>query len=266
MSVLTQEKLDQAEAILRGSNVDAWLLFVRESSDGGDAALPLLVEGAFVWQSAFLFTPAGHRVAIVGSYDAEPLSKCPEWTEVIPYVEGIGDPLARTLDRIVPGDVHHPRLAVNYSLNDDKADGLSHGMFLLLEGYLKGTRFERSMVSAEQIVGALRSRKTEEELRRIQAAIADTELIFREIERIARPGLSERALYHEAQKLVRERGLGFAWDSAANPIVNSGPDSSIGHAAPSDRITIAPGHILHVDLGVVKELYSSDMQRCWYVA
>lgn len=39
----------------------------------------------------------------------------------------------------------------------------------------------------------------------------------------------------------------------------------IGHGLPSDGISLEPGHIFHIDLGIVVEEYSSDIQRCWYV-
>jgi Xaa-Pro aminopeptidase len=50
-----------------------------------------------------------------------------------------------------------------------------------------------------------------------------------------------------------------------DPIVNTGPDSMIGHGIPSATLKIAPGHIFHVDLGLLKDDYASDIQRCWYV-
>lgn len=64
---------------------------------------------------------------------------------------------------------------------------------------------------------------------------------------------------------MRQRGLGFAWDPAGDPIVNSGPDSMIGHGVPSEKVTLQDGHIFHIDLGVIKDGYSSDIQRCWFV-
>src|SRR5207237_5332093 len=82
---------------------------------------------------------------------------------------------------------------------------------------------------------------------------------------VARAGRYEREDSDHVQGLVDERGLGFGWDRANDPIVNTGPDSMMGHSIPSPDIRIAPGHILHVDLGVVRQGYSSDIQRCWYV-
>ena len=39
----------------------------------------------------------------------------------------------------------------------------------------------------------------------------------------------------------------------------------IGHGVPSNSIVLEDGHVFHIDLGVVKDGYSSDIQRCWYV-
>ena len=55
---------------------------------------------------------------------------------MIPYVESIQPPLVDTLKRLDPKTI-----AVNYSLDDVKADGLSHGMFLLLQEHLAGTPY-----------------------------------------------------------------------------------------------------------------------------
>jgi Xaa-Pro dipeptidase len=154
---------------------------------------------------------------------------------------------------------------VNFSTNDVKADGLSHGMFLLLERYLRETRFEGCLESAEEIVMPLRARKTAGELERMRGAIGETDRLFSEIGEFVVIGCSERDVYDFVQEKIDRRGLGYAWDRAGDPIVNSGPNSMIGHGIPSADIRIAPGHILHIDLGIVKDGYSSDIQRCWYV-
>lgn len=264
MTALTHAKLLQAQESLSQSEADVWLTFVRETAEGGDPVLPLLIEGGLTWQSALLVSP-NRRVAIVGNYDADALRPSGDWDDVIGYVQSLREPLLETLEALIPSGEQPPRLAVNYSVNDVKADGLSHGLFLLLETYLRGTRFENALVSAESLVMALRGRKSAEELRRMRAAITATDALFALVPGLARPGVSERQIYEAIQREVAARGLGFAWDRSGDPIVNAGPDSMIGHGVPSADIRLAPGHILHLDLGVVVEEYSSDMQRCWYL-
>ena len=256
------EKLAQAASLVKDAGVDVWLTFVRETSEGGDPVIPLVLEGSLTWQSALLVTRAGQKIAIIGNYDADPLVASGDWDEVIPYVQGIREPLVATLERVCS---ETPVIAVNFSSDDVKADGLSHGMFLLLQTYFQGTRFEGSLVSAEKIVGALRARKSADEVRRMRGALEETDRLFEEIGAFARIGRTEREVYDHVQGLVRSRGLGFSWDPAGDPIVNSGPDSMIGHGIPSATIPIEEGHIFHIDLGVVKESYSSDIQRSWYV-
>jgi Xaa-Pro aminopeptidase len=48
------------------------------------------------------------------------------------------------------------------------------------------------------------------------------------------------------------------------PAVNAGPDKDIGHSSPSD-LRIERGQLLHVDFGVSRDEYSSDLQRVWYL-
>lgn len=258
---LTREKLQQASALVAASDLDVWCIFVRETAGGSDPVLPFLLEGGLTWNSALLIFKNGRRVAVVGNYDADPLIHSGDWDEVIPYVQGIREELIKALEANLPAGP--ARVGVNFSEDDVKSDGLTHGMFLKLQGYLAGTRF--SLVSAAEVCGALRAVKTPTETDRIRRAIAEGDKLFALASQIARVGVSERAVYTRIQAEIDAAGFGYGWDRAGNPIVNSGPDSMIGHGIPSDAITLQPGHIFHIDLGVVVEGYSSDIQRCWYV-
>lgn len=259
---LTREKLEQAARLIQETDCDLWLVFDRETAEGGDPVLPLILDGGLTWHSALIVTRSGKKIAIVGNYDAAPLEHSGDWDEVVPYVQGIKQPLLDVLNANT-GDV--PRIAVDYSLNDSKADGLSHGLFLQLTEYFTGTSFEGCMVSAESIVMALRARKTPEEVQRIKNAIEVGDEIFELIGQYARVGRSEQEVFDYVQSVIDQRGYGYGWDRAGNPIVNSGPDSMIGHGKPSPDITIEEGHVFHIDLGVIVDGYSSDIQRCWYV-
>lgn len=259
---LTREKLEQAKALVRREGVDVWLTFVRETAGGSDPVLPLILDGGLTWQSALMVTASGKTVAVVGNYDADPLFASGDWERIYPYVQSIRGPLVEALEKACGPT---PKIAVNFSVNDEKCDGLTHGMFLLLQDILKGTRLAGCLVSAENIVRDLRGIKSSEELRLIQDAIAEGDKLFDEVPSFARRGVSEKAIYDEIQSRMRARGLGFSWDPAGDPIVNSGPDSMIGHGIPSETITVKDGHLLHIDLGVTKAGYSSDIQRCWFV-
>jgi Xaa-Pro dipeptidase len=286
MSSLVQQKLAQAVDLVKASNVDVWLTFVRETGEGGDPVLSFLIEGGMTWQSAFLVFHSGRKIAIVGNYDADPLIASGHWDEVVPYVQGIREPLWQILARET-ANLHPPTpspsnaqtslqgegeppsqsspitIGVNFSTHDVKADGLSHGMYLLLQDYLNDVPCE--LVSAEDIVMSLRGQKTDEEVRRIQSAIRETEAIFSRLPAEGLRGRTEKEVYDLIQGWIDEQGYGYGWARTGNPIVNSGPNSMIGHGIPSDEIRVEPGHIFHIDLGIIVEGYSSDIQRCWYV-
>lgn len=262
MAHLTRSKLEQAAALVAASDLDCWLTFVRETAGGSDPVLPLILDGGLTWQSALLVFRNGRRVAVVGNYDADPLVASGDWDEVVPYVKGIAEPLLQVLEREIPKD-RPGRVGVNVSTSDVMADGLTLGMYRLLERYLDGSRFR--LTEAEALLVALRGRKTPEEIARIRIAIAETDRLFEEIGDFARIGRTEREVYDRVRSKMDERGFGSAWDPVGDPIVNTGPDSMVGHGIASPTLRIAPGHIFHVDLGILVDGYASDLQRCWFV-
>ncbi len=257
---ITAEKVEQAVALLDEFEIDAWLTFVRETTEAGDPVLPLILGQNLTWQSALILTRRGDRIAIVGRFEDDAVRATGVWAEVVPYVQSIREPLVEALRRIDP-----KALAVNFSLDDVKADGLSHGMFLLLQEHLRDTGYGERLVVAAQIIRALRGRKTPAELGRIRRAVAAAESIFAEVAASSRPGRSEAEIARLMRRRAAERGAETAWDPAQCPIVTTGPGSMSGHGIPSEDLAVRPGCVLHIDFGVRVDGYCSDLQRAWYV-
>lgn len=260
MSSLLQEKVAQAVGILRETGTDAWLTFVRETSAHADPILPLIFgPETLTWQSALILAGSGERIAIVGRYEADAVRSKGLYDTVVAYDESIRPALLEILVRLNPAQI-----AINTSTDDVYADGLTHGMYQLLTGYLADTPYAGRLVSAERIIAALRSRKTPAEVARIRAAVETTRLIYRRTFDFLRPGLTEREVGDFMHRQMAELGVGAAWDYDGCPAVNSGPDSPVGHGAPGD-IVLAPGHIVHMDFGVRQDEYCSDIQRVVYL-
>ncbi len=260
MSDLVKEKVAQAVQILQEKGVDLWLTFVRETMLAADPILPLIYgEGDLTWQSALLISRTGERIAIVGHYEAEAVQRLGAYTQVIPYHHGISEVLRECIAALDPRQI-----AINTSLSDPLADGLTHGMYQYLIDLLADTPYSSRLISAEEIIHALVGRKTAGELARIRAAVEETEKIFIETFNYLRVGQSEQEIAAFMQQRAAARGLGLAWSPANCPAVNAGPDSPIGHSGPTD-LRLQRGQILHFDFGVRKDGFCSDIQRVVYV-
>ena len=204
--MLIHEKLDQAAGILREQDVDLWLTLVRETLLTKDPCLDLIAGTYCAWQSAFLVAASGERIAIVGRFDAPTVRDLGAYGEVVAYDESLAPHLLAAIERLDPRSI-----ALNYSTSDPAADGLTHGLWLALQETLAGTAYADRLVSSEAIVNALRGRKSVEEVRRIRAAVADTEEIFDRVTASLEPGQSELEIAAVMHDEVAKRGLGYAW-------------------------------------------------------
>jgi len=257
-SSLVQQKLDQAVEILREQDVDLWLTYVRETMLTHDPCLDLIAGTYSAWTGAFLVSATGERIAIVGRYDAPSVSQLGAY-EVTGYDESIRSALLEAVDRLAPRTI-----ALNYSTSDPAADGLTHGLWLELQSIFGETRFADAFVSSAPIVNALRGRKSAEEVARIRDATRETEEIFDVVTAELAADRSELELADVMHREVSRRGLGYAWGRDHCPAVDAGPEKDVGHSPPGELRT-RRGELLHVDFGVSREAYCSDLQRVWYL-
>jgi Xaa-Pro aminopeptidase len=256
---LINEKIAQASGILREAGVDCWLTFVRETGMNGDPVMPFLAPGHVTWQSAFIVTASGRALAIVGQYDKRTVEETGAYEKVEGYVQSVKAPLQETLKQLNPKTI-----AINYSEVSEVCDGLTHGMFLRLEGYLKEIGFETRLVQADRVISALRARKTATEVGRIKEAIRRSEAIFDAVGGFLAPGRSERDVAEFVASKLAEGGLERAWEAPTCPAVFTGPDSAGAHYTPTER-HVERGHLVNMDFGVKCDDYCADLQRTWYL-
>lgn len=255
-NLLLEEKIRQAISILKEKGIDLWLTFVRESQTIHDPALDLILGTSVTWQSAFMITVQGETRAIVGSLDTANVKSTELYETVEGYLDSIREPLAAFIGKCNPGAI-----AINTSRDDIMSDGLTHGMYELLLGYLPEHRDR--FTSSQEIMAALRGRKSAGEITLLIEAIEFTEEIFAALNKALKPGLTEKEVADFVKKETSARKLIPAWDPGYCPSVFTGPSSAGAHAGPTDRV-IEKGHVLNIDFGVTHQGYCSDLQRTWY--
>ncbi len=258
-ATLIGEKVDQAIGILDEHGLDCWITFVRESGMMRDPMMDYLCPADMTWHSAFIVTRSGETHAIVGQMEKQTVEELGVWGRVTGYVEGIKEDLLRYLKDLDPASI-----GVNYSTTSEVCDGLTHGMFLLLEEMLAEIGFRDRLVSAEKVTSSLKARKTPAEVERMQEAIGHTLDIFELVKGFIRPGRTEKEIAAFMTREAEARGLSSAWDPAHCPAVFTGPDTAGAHYQPTDR-RVERGHVLNMDFGLKARSYASDMQRTFYI-
>jgi Xaa-Pro dipeptidase len=259
MSDLTRAKLHQAAGLMEKHGLDCWIIqFARETGLRPDP-LGYLVGASVTWPSAFLLNRDGRTVAIVGTGDSGQIQGLGLWDEVRGYVASPREDLVSLLKSWDP-----KKIGVTWSESDDTSDGITLGMYRMLESLLQGTPYGELLVPAGDLAGEVRSRKLPDEIEAIHSAIAFTEQLFKRIEGRLRPGLTELQLQKMVQDWVHEAGFGFSWEERFNPMIDFGPrPGPLGHTPPG-HIKLEPGHLIHVDLGILRDGFASDLQRTWY--
>jgi Xaa-Pro aminopeptidase len=255
---LGAQKLAQAQSLLAECGLDAWLTVVRESAERPDPTLRYFLDLDFTWTTFFLVTPTS-SAALVATFDAPDLKERGLFDKVVTYKEGPRAALLELLDESRPS-----RIGINVSEHDALADGLTAGLRDSLESLLRGTPHQGRLVSAAPLLFRLRNVKLPDERRRIERAVLETEVMFDRVRDRIRLGMTARQIAEMFHEEAARAGARTAWPVHHCPTVTIGAKSPIGHVGPGDE-PVTDGCIVHVDFGIVRDGYCSDLQRIWYV-
>lgn len=251
---LVKAKINQVYGVLNELNIDSWLVFVRETSMMADPVVPLVVGHEVTWQSFFLYTKNGKSYALVGNFDKDNFERSGYFDEVLTYTASPKEDFRKLIGRVNP-----EKIALNYSTSDSAADGLAHGMFLLLNEYLEVTPYPDRFISAEELVSKLRSRKNPEEIKLLKKAAIIAGEVWEDVSKKIKVGMTEKEIGALIDKAIANKGCRNSFDT----LVNAGDKTEAGHGTPTNA-KLGAGDLLHVDFGVVYRDYCSDIQRLIY--
>ena len=143
----------------------------------------------------------------------------------------------------------------------DFADKTMQELIVSISGKMEAGR-PAAFADAGAIVHAMRMIKEPGEIELIRKAVVATCRGHVEAMKAIRPGMSEREIEAIYRYVFARSG---AWSFAFEPIVASGPNSTVYHCEPSER-PVQAGELVMIDMGAEYENYASDVTRVYPVS
>jgi Xaa-Pro aminopeptidase len=134
---------------------------------------------------------------------------------------------------------------------------VSYHSYRMLSDTVKSKLVNLELVPSGGLVEQLRSIKEPEELELIKRAVELTDAAFEQAKLIIRPGVTEKEVAWELEKLLRDNG---SEQLAFDIILASGPNSALPHAKPTER-AICAGEPVLIDMGAKIGGYCGDFSR-----
>jgi Xaa-Pro aminopeptidase len=138
-----------------------------------------------------------------------------------------------------------------------EANFISYDSYHKVSEAIKAKQVNLELMPTTGMVEQLRCIKEPEELGFITKAVELADAAFEQAKAIIRPGITEKEIAWEIEKILRQRGSeGIPFEI----IVASGPNSALPHARPTEK-TICLGEPVLIDMGARISGYCSDLSR-----
>lgn len=246
---------------LKTAGVDAWMILCRENNNDPLADHVGCENAGAPAIYIFYFDKSGfHSLVYSPSSESTALTELKIHDKVIPVARG-ESAIDHAADFIKKKQFK--KIAVNSSMNNAQADGLSHSQRLALENAL-GKKTTQRLVSSEELVYEWLSIKLPVEVDIMRKAAKLTAQWEIEAYGMVEPGKTTDADVARFLKgKMKAFGVTDAWAPDQNPNVNSGPDR--GHSHSTNKV-IMPGDVIQIDFGIkVYDRWVTDIQRFAYV-
>lgn len=254
-----KEKIDIALQAMRENDIDMWIVAGQESATKSEPVLEVMGDAEFIGCTALIFNKDGTSAVICTPLDMYGYINAGVFDEVIDFTVTFSQAVGEYVKKKNPKNI-----ALDFSLNNPAADGLSVGMYKLLQEGFRQAGFAGELVSAQPIVNMVRGIKLPHEIEKIKRACAITQEIFDDAKDFIRPGMNCQDIYAFFHEQMRKRRVGFSWPASCNPGVFSGFGCPNGHMGAPD-FPVKAGDVVNIDFGIVVDGYGSDMQRMYYL-
>ena len=135
--------------------------------------------------------------------------------------------------------------------------GFEDGAMTVQDYNVYRNKLRCELIGASELMLSIRVVKDEAEIEAMTAAQRIAERAFDDILKELRPGVTEKEIAARLQYLMLHYG---ASDMSFDPIVVSGPNGSLPHSVPSEKV-IERGELVTMDFGCIYHGYCSDMTR-----
>ncbi len=253
------DKIAPAVEVMKEKHIDMWIITGQESATNSEPAISVLSDVEFIGMTACIFNSDGSSAAVCTPIDANGYIHEGVFDEVLAFPVSFTDTLADYIKKKGPKVI-----ALDYSLENPSADGLSYGMYMTLEEAFAKADYQGEIVSAEDIIVKIRSVKSDQELKKIKVACEKAMEIFEAAKSFIKAGMNCKDVFAFFQEEVEKRGYGYSWPKYCDPGVFSGADCPSGHIGAPDH-PISHGDVVNIDFGITVDGYSCDLQRMYYV-
>src|SRR5258706_1831132 len=184
-SKISKAKLEQAAAMMPEHGLDCWIVSFARETGNRQEPLEYLIGSTVTWPSVFLLHRDGRTVVIVGSGDVGQVTGTGIWADVRGYVASPRQELVKLLDEWRP-----ERIGVTWSEDDDTSDGITYGMYRMLQSMLEGTPHAERLVAPGNLARDGRGPKAPRHVEVVHSAITTNEEAVKRIGIIPRSGIT----------------------------------------------------------------------------